>query len=183
VRQLQLSNALGAAWLKKREGTLGRGSPYARRATHTDSKSTAEFAGRPVRVLVAEDNVVNQKVALLILGKLGIRPDLAANGKEAVERFSTASYDLILMDCQMPVQDGYEASREIRRREGRAQRVTIVAMTADAMEGSREKCMEAGMDDYISKPVNQSELLEVLRKWLRPSRSEDVSLGVSTTAS
>jgi CheY-like chemotaxis protein len=101
-----------------------------------------------------------------MLGKLGIRPDVAANGREAVEMFELKPYDMIFMDCQMPELDGYAASREIRRRERHGRRVSIVAMTADAMEGSRELCIDAGMDDYISKPVKHDQLLDAVRKGL-----------------
>jgi CheY-like chemotaxis protein len=117
-------------------------------------------------VLVAEDNVVNQKVAALMLKRLGLRPDFAANGREAVEMFTMAPYDLIFMDCQMPQMDGYEAAREIRRHEGSRRRVAIIAMTAEAMAGSRESCLAAGMDDYIAKPVKQSDLLGKLEQWV-----------------
>src|ERR1019366_6919205 len=168
VRQSQLLNTLATAWSKKLEVAHVVPSASARGAVHVASKLAGEFAGLSVRVLVAEDNAVNQKVAVLILGKLGIRPDLAANGREAVEMFEMKPYDLIFMDCQMPELDGYAASREIRRRERRGRLVTIVAMTAEAMEGSRGLCLDAGMDDYISKPVKRSEICEALRKWLAP---------------
>ena len=168
VRQSQLLNTLATAWSKKLEiAHVGR-STSARGAVQVDSKLAGEFAGLTVRVLVAEDNAVNQKVATLMLGKLGIRPDVAANGREAVEMFEMTPYDLIFMDCQMPELDGYAASREIRSRERHGRRVAIVAMTAEAMEGSRELCIAAGMDDYISKPVKRDEMCEALRKWLAP---------------
>jgi CheY-like chemotaxis protein len=117
----------------------------------------------PVRVLVAEDNIVNQRVAARILEKLGMRPDLAADGREAVEMFSLLPYDLIFMDCQMPEMDGYEATREIRRREGSSQHVPIVAMTAEFLAGCREQCLAAGMDDHIPKPIKMEFLFEALR--------------------
>jgi CheY-like chemotaxis protein len=123
----------------------------------------------PIRVLVAEDNIVNQKVAARMLQKLGARPDLAANGREAVEMFGLLPYDLIFMDCQMPEMDGYAATREIRRREGPNQHVPIVAMTAEALAGCREQCLAAGMDDHLAKPVKLELLVEALQKWV-PAR-------------
>jgi CheY-like chemotaxis protein len=126
----------------------------------------ANWAGLGLRVLVAEDNPVNQKVAIGMLEKLGLRADLVSNGREAVELRGMLHYDLILMDCQMPEMDGYEASRAIRRAETGKRRTVIVAMTAEAMTGAREKCIEAGMDDYIAKPIRLEDLVEALRKWL-----------------
>jgi CheY-like chemotaxis protein len=128
------------------------------------------FAGNAIRVLIADDNVVNQKVATRMLEHMGLEADVASNGREAVEMFKLNPYHLILMDCQMPEMDGYAATTEIRLLERCASRVTIIAMTADAMAGARETCLAAGMDDYISKPVNASELAEALRKGLSPAR-------------
>lgn len=119
------------------------------------------------RILVAEDNLTNQKVVAKILEKRGYRVDVVANGKEAVRALELAPYDLILIDCQMPVLDGYAATRKIRESEkdGRP-RTPIVALTAHAMAGEREKCLAAGMDDYLSKPVRAEELSELLSKLL-----------------
>ena len=182
VRQSQLLNTLATAWSKKLEIAHLGSTATAHGVVRGNSKLAGEFAGLSVRVLIAEDNAVNQKVAILMLGNLGIRPDLASNGREAVEMLELKPYDLIFMDCQMPELDGYAASREIRRRERNGRRVIIVAMTAEAMEGSRELCIEAGMDDYIKKPVARDEIVQVLRKWLAPGGTNDASYEVLTAA-
>ncbi len=127
----------------------------------------SEAVRRNVRILLVEDNYTNQEVAMTILRKLGYRVDLACNGLEALSALERQRYNLVLMDCQMPQMDGFEAARAIRTGKGVLDSgVPIVAMTANAMAGDRERCLEAGMDDYIAKPVQPKDLVEKLFLWL-----------------
>ena len=116
----------------------------------------------PLRILLAEDNVVNQKLALRLLQQMGYRADLASNGVEAIECVARQPYDVVLMDVQMPDMDGLEASRQITAAWPPGKRPRIVAMTANAMQGDREECIAAGMDDYITKPIRVDQLVTAL---------------------
>lgn len=119
-----------------------------------------------ITILLVEDMVANQIIARKMLEKLGCRPDIASNGEEAVARASEREYDLILMDCQMPTMDGYEATRRIRNLPSSLNRETpIVAMTANVLKGDRERCLEAGMSDYVPKPIDTQLLYSKITLW------------------
>jgi CheY-like chemotaxis protein len=133
-------------------------------------------ASGAVRLLVVEDNIVNREVALGVLASLGYSAEVVSNGREALEAATRTSYDVILMDCQMPEMDGYTATREIRAREAGRTRVPIIAVTADVVNDARAKCIASGMDDYVSKPLDAEELGTVLVRWVTPasSRRDDI---------
>jgi CheY-like chemotaxis protein len=128
----------------------------------------AELKKQNVRILLAEDNIVNQKVATKFIGKLGYNVDVVSNGKEAVAALSKEKYDIVFMDCQMPEMDGYDASGMIRNADSPVldHLVPIIAMTANAMKGDREKCIKAGMNDYLAKPIKPQHLSDMLDKWI-----------------
>jgi signal transduction histidine kinase/CheY-like chemotaxis protein len=130
------------------------------------TKPVRPKSARQCRLLVVEDNRVNQKVALRLLERLGCQVDLAANGEEGVRMSEAVHYDILFMDCRMPVMDGFEATAEIRRREGPGRHGIVVAMTANALQEDRDRCLEAGMDDYISKPISRAELIRVLERFV-----------------
>ena len=162
IRQSQLYDCIIAVM-----GTATAPAPPRLITRHTLKEAQAQLRAR---VLVAEDNAVNQKVAVRMLEKLGCRVDVVANGREAVEASARLPYQVLFMDCQMPEMDGYEATAVIRQRELHAgTRIPIVAMTANAMQTDRERCLAAGMDNYISKPVEPKELATTLQKWLPPA--------------
>jgi len=158
VRQQQLQNAL--------ETVMGRRPPAQAVPAPLPEKEQTFFGAR---VLLVEDNRVNQEVARRMLETFGIRPQLAVNGAEGVAMIREGGLDLVLMDCQMPVMDGYEATAAVRGEENASGRphLTIVAMTANAMQGDREKCLAAGMDDYIAKPIKRNALGAALSRWLK----------------
>jgi CheY-like chemotaxis protein len=142
---------------------LARGALPRVASTPTKPTMDAGMAVRhPLRILLAEDNVVNQKLALRLLSQMGYRADVASNGIEAIESIERQPYDVVLMDVQMPEMDGLEASRRITAKFKADERPRIVAMTANAMQGDRDECLAAGMDDYVTKPIRVDALVEAL---------------------
>jgi PAS domain S-box-containing protein len=177
-RQDDLQDALALAWETRAAETpiplITRHSlAEGRAAEQPASAPSVPERATPARVLLVEDNVVNQKLAIRLLEKLGCQVEVAANGREGVERLAARSYDLVFMDCQMPEVDGYEATRQVRASETPMAQVPIVAMTANAMRGDREKCLESGMDDYITKPIRTDALASALRRWLGADRATE----------
>ena len=168
VRQSLLMDTLVTVWAAHKEGvSTGLVTRYTLAKAAAASSDLPTKTDQPVdaRVLVAEDNIVNQKVAQRMLEKLGCQVQVVANGKEAVEILELIPFDLVFMDCQMPEMDGYEATAEIRRRESGSSHIPIIAFTAHTMRGDRERCLAAGMDDYIPKPVKSADLRRVLQEW------------------
>jgi signal transduction histidine kinase/CheY-like chemotaxis protein len=162
VRHSQLLNTLATAWSTRLARTAAESET--KKVTPAANVAAGRFADCCLRLLVAEDNIVNQKVALSMLERLGVRADVAGTGCEAVQMFRMLAYDVVLMDCQMPEMNGYEAAKEIRLSEGTDRRVVIIAMTAEVTAGTRERCIQAGMDDFIAKPVRLQDLIQVLEK-------------------
>ncbi|HEY3381101.1 MAG TPA: PAS domain S-box protein [Vicinamibacterales bacterium] len=160
VKASQLLALLRTLAGRQEEGPVD-GEPIVTRFT------LAEAARRKIRLLLAEDNITNQKVATKVLEKMGHRVDAVANGAEALKALGTMPYDLVLMDVQMPEMDGFEATRQIRLGHGgvRNPRIPIIAMTAHTMKGDRERCLESGMDDYVSKPIKSDELAAAIARW------------------
>ena len=179
ARQSELYNCLVAT-------ILGRDSATPERPEQSETAVLPTFNAR---VLLAEDNIVNQQVALEMLAQLGCSVELVGNGKEALGALDRESFDLILMDCQMPVLDGFEATRLLRDREARGdtKRLPIVALTANAMQGDRERCLNAGMDDYLAKPFSGEELVMLLSRWTetqaRTSEQQAAELDTKALAS
>ncbi|MGC3973803.1 MAG: response regulator [Nitrospira sp.] len=158
--------------------STGNGQPIS--PTLITRHTLAEQSPRP-RILLAEDNVVNQKLAVRMLDRLGYQPDVVSNGQEAVTAFERETYAAIIMDCQMPTMDGYEATRLIRAQEGRPDasrtraHIPIIALTANALPGDRERCKAAGMDDYVTKPVKTDDLGLILQRWAPVKAAADVA--------
>jgi two-component system, sensor histidine kinase and response regulator len=163
VTQRDLTDCLMLVLASQAEAWHGKSQPIITRHALRTQRSQHKYC-----VLLAEDNAVNQKVACRTLEKLGYRVDVAADGLAAVKAWETGRYALILMDCQMPVLDGYEATRQIRAKESSGKRIPIVALTAHAMKGADEDCAAAGMDDYLTKPIDRVQLQATLDRWLNP---------------
>ena len=171
VRQVQLHDCLAAVMTKAvddlDEARPGLVTQHSLREAETQKKTFSS-----VRILIAEDNLVNQKVALGQLSNLGYRAEAVANGLELLKALEQKHVDIILMDCHMPEMDGFAATDEIRRREGSTRHTTIIAMTANALDGDRERCLAAGMDDYLSKPVKSDVLRLKLELWTKSVETE-----------
>jgi two-component system, sensor histidine kinase and response regulator len=169
IKQSELFACLEAV-MGGRQSSTGRLRQEAIKESSTAENATSAFANRQgqkrARLLVAEDNPVNRQVAMLQLQSLDYTVDTVANGLQALEALSVNDYDAVLMDCQMPEMDGYETTAEVRRREGNRRHTPIIALTANALEGDQEKCLTAGMDDYLSKPIKPEALETMLEKWL-----------------
>jgi len=165
IRHERLITTLATAWARRRSMTSDgdHGAPHLGPALAAINH-LPQFSAD---VLVVEDNMVNQKVAVALLKRLGVRVDVAKDGREAIERVRSRPYDLVLMDCQMPVMNGYDATIEIRRQEGATALVPIIAMTADVIDDSKERAFQAGMNDFVAKPVDMQELSRALRTWLK----------------
>ena len=189
VKQSQLYDCLISVSGRQNETALGHPMPIFTRHTIFEKQH------RTARILLAEDNITNQKVALNTLKNFGYSADVVKNGKEAVKALKKIPYDIVLMDCQMPVMDGYEATNEVRKWEKKLtggpagcpatnlesttgpKRVPIIAMTAHVLKGNREKCLNAGMDDYITKPVHPKKLYHVIEKWLNePEETQEAEI-------
>jgi signal transduction histidine kinase/DNA-binding response OmpR family regulator len=170
VRQAELYACIAAVTARPGTAEAGTGSPSPLITRHVIS---AVNGRRRARVLLAEDHEVNQMLAVELLGRWGCRVDVVVNGAEAVRAVERTDYALVLMDCQMPVMDGFEATRAIRDAEPAGRHVPIVAMTANVMQGDRERCLAAGMDDYVSKPIDPETMHETIRRWLPGVQGND----------
>jgi CheY-like chemotaxis protein len=177
---LSLIGALGAmVWLvyrlreARRQAEGNSGSGLATISSDVERQVDHSVA----RVLVADDNAVNQRAVVRMLGRVGLRADVSVNGREAAERVRSLGYDLVLMDCQMPIMNGHDAATEIRKQEPADRHTPIVAMTADADGDCLNRCLESGMDDLLLKPIRMEELTALLCRWLPSYQENDLPVG------
>jgi len=171
IRQSGLIETLSMVWSRRTQGaseSLVTCHTLTEIRKHPTRVSTPQYPN--IHVLVAEDNTVNQQVAVRMLEKFGCRVDVADNGREAIELLDTRSYDILFLDCQMPEMDGFETTTEIRRRPSPICDLPIIAMTANALQGDRKRCIDAGMNDYISKPVKSEDFESMLQCWLQVTK-------------
>ena len=171
VRHAKLMNTLGVLWARKR----GADPESLRDSVESLGRSISasgehELGAAGARVLVVDDNAVNRKVAVMQLAKLGIQADVAADGRKGVEMMRMLPYEMVFMDCQMPEMNGYDATSQIRQLDGPNRHVPIIAMTAEALDGCRDRCLQAGMDDYVTKPVSMEDLTRLLKTWFGDAR-------------
>jgi CheY-like chemotaxis protein/HPt (histidine-containing phosphotransfer) domain-containing protein len=169
VRQSQLYDCLTAVMTRSGIEPVTAQRLVTRHSMRESEVQQKDKSFSSVRIVIAEDNIVNQKVALGQLYNLGYHAEAVPNGRELLKALENDQFDIILMDCQMPELDGFAATAEIRRREGTARHTTIIAMTANALDGDNERCLAAGMDDYVSKPVKSDVLRRKLERWANPS--------------
>jgi two-component system sensor histidine kinase/response regulator len=162
--------APGALWMVLRRCLLSGRSEGDGNAPVIIANGSFNPENGSFRVLVVDDNPVNRKVAVRILEKLGVECDAARNGREALAMIDASPFSAVLMDFHMPEMDGLDTTRELRRREGKGRRTPVIAMTASVMEEDRQKCMAAGMDDFMAKPIQMDEISRMLSKWLSPAR-------------
>jgi CheY-like chemotaxis protein len=168
VRPSQLLEALSSAWSRRSLAAL---------ATQVQRHAGRAPDHSPARVLVADDNAANRKAAVGMLESLGLRADVSANGREAVDMLRLLPYDLVLMDCQMPFMNGQEAAIEIRKREPPDHRTPIVAMTAETGATCLDDCLASGMDDILLKPVRREKLMATLHRWLPAGQEKRLPVG------
>jgi signal transduction histidine kinase/DNA-binding response OmpR family regulator len=173
VHGSQLMDVLATTWGAREQDSTGEENMQELQPPPLRHQEDSSDYIKRAKILLAEDNLVNQKVAVGILKKFGCHVDVVGNGAEALEMIEQNQYDIVFMDCQMPELDGYEATAEIRRREYDSRHIPVVAMTAHTMQGDREKCIQAGMDDYIPKPVKRDNIKEVLVRWLEKESTEN----------